>query len=63
MGSKKENIKQKKEEDCYYTLQKRIKKVMELTAARNNSTGSLKVTVEETNNELRKTNENLTQLQ
>ena len=35
---------------------------MELTAATNNSIQNLKATVEETNNDLRKTNENLTQL-
>ena len=35
---------------------------MKLTAATNNSIENLKATVEETNNELRKTNENLTQL-
>lgn len=34
---------------------------MKLTAATNDSIESLKATVEETNNELRKTNENLTQ--
>ena len=35
---------------------------MELTAATDNFIENLKATVEETNNELRKTNENLTQL-
>ena len=35
---------------------------MKLTAATNNSTENLKARVEETNNELRKTNGNLTQL-
>ena len=35
---------------------------MELTAAANNSIENLKATVEEKINELRKTNENLTQL-
>ena len=35
---------------------------MKLTAATNNSIENLKATVEETNNELRKTNGNLTQL-
>ena len=35
---------------------------MKLTAATNNSIENLKATVEETNSELRKTNENLTQL-
>ena len=35
---------------------------MEFTPATNNSMENLKATVEETNNELRKTNENLTQL-
>ena len=35
---------------------------MKLTAALNNSIENLKATAEETNNELRKTNKNLTQL-
>ena len=35
---------------------------MKLTAATNNSTENLKARAEETNNELRKTNGNLTQL-
>ena len=58
MGPKKNNIK----ENEYSILEEQVKKVMELTAATNNSTENLKATVEETNNELRKTNENLTQL-
>ena len=40
----------------------KLKKVMELTAATNNSIENLKATMEETNNELRKTNKNLIQL-
>ena len=35
---------------------------MELTAEANNSIENLKATVEETNNQLKKTNKNLTQL-
>ena len=58
MGPKKNNIK----ENEYSILEEQVKKVMELTAATNNSIENLKATVEETNNELRKTNENLTQL-
>ena len=58
MGPKKNNIK----ENEYSILEEQVKKVMELTAATNNSIKNLKATVEETNNELRKTNENLTQL-
>ena len=57
MGPKKNNIK----ENEYSILEEQVKKVMELTAATNNSIENLKATVEETNNELRKTNENLTQ--
>ena len=62
MGPKKDNTKENKEKDGYSILEEQIKKVMELTAATNNSIENLKATVEQTNNELRKTNENLTQL-
>ena len=62
MGPKKDNTKENKEKDGYSILEEQIKKVMELTAAANNSIENLKATVEEKNNELRKTNENLTQL-
>ena len=62
MGPKKDNTKENKEKDGYSILEEQIKKVMELTAATNNSIQNLKAIVEETNSDLRKTNENLTQL-
>ena len=61
MGTKKDNTKENKEKDGCSILEEQIKNVMELTAATNNSIQNLKATVEETNNDLRKTNENLTQ--
>ena len=62
MGPKNDNTKENKEKDGYSILEEQIKKVMELTAATNNSIQNLKAIVEETNSDLRKTNENLTQL-
>ena len=62
MGPKKDNTKENKEKDEYSILEEQIKNVMELTAATNNSIQNLKAIVEETNSDLRKTNENLTQL-
>ena len=62
MGPKIDNTKENKKKVGYSILKEQIKKVMELNAATNNFIENLKVTVEETNKELRKTNENLTQL-
>ena len=62
MGPKQTTQKKRKKKVEYSILEEQIKKVMELTAATNNFIENLKATVEETNNELRKTNENLTQL-
>ena len=62
MGPKKDNTKENKEKDGYSILEEQIKNVMELTAATNNSIQNLKAIVEETNSDLRKTNENLTQM-
>ena len=62
MGPKIDNTKENKKKVGYSILEEQIKKVMELNAATNNFIENLKVTVEETNKELRKTNENLTQL-
>ena len=62
MGPKKDSTKENKEKDGYSILEEQIKNVMELTAATNNSIQNLKAIVEETNSDLRKTNENLTQM-
>ena len=62
MGPKKDNTKENKEKGGYGILEEQIKKVMELTNATNNSIENLKAAVQKTNNQLRKINENLTQL-
>ena len=62
MGPQKDNTKENKEKDGYSILEEQIKKVIELTATTNNPIENLQATVEETNKQLRMTNENLTQL-
>ena len=62
MSPKKDNTKENKENDRHSILQEHIQKVMKLTAPTNNSIENLKAMVEQTNNKLRKTNQNLTQL-